>query len=115
MIDQIVDACRQPIGLDLHRRELRAKGRQTLTEALAEMLELRTLEVRRSSRYRCTAQSQGHCRGSQIKQREHHVQHGRKSGAVISKLKIGWNLAIVQHDRRRGVRPKSQAVPGTRN
>src|SRR6266576_2822331 len=39
VIDEIVDARRKPIRIDLHRRKLRAKGRQALSEGLAQMLE----------------------------------------------------------------------------
>jgi hypothetical protein len=59
MLDQIVDARRQPVGINLHRRELRAQGRQALAEALAEMLESRAFEVRHSSSDCRPAQSQG--------------------------------------------------------
>ena len=45
MIDHIVDERRQPISLNLHRGELRAQRRQTLAQTLAQMFELRVLEV----------------------------------------------------------------------
>src|SRR5205085_8106559 len=49
MLNQIVDARREAVGINLHGRELRAQCRQALAEALAEMLEFRAFEVRRSS------------------------------------------------------------------
>ena len=41
MIDKVVDARREPVGLDLHSCELRPQRRQAFAEALAEMLEAR--------------------------------------------------------------------------
>ena len=44
MIDKVVDARREPIGLDLHSCELRPQRRQAFAEELsAEMLEARIL------------------------------------------------------------------------
>ena len=60
MLDQIVDARREPVGINLHRRQLCAQGRQALAEALAKMLEFRVFEVRRRSSDRRSTQSQGH-------------------------------------------------------
>lgn len=40
VINQIVDACRESIGIDLHGRELRPQRGKALAEALAEVLEL---------------------------------------------------------------------------
>ena len=43
VIDEIVDARRKPVSVDLHRRKLCAKRRQALSEGLAQMLEARAL------------------------------------------------------------------------
>src|SRR5215216_7761605 len=111
MIDQIVDPRCQSVGLDLHSRELCAKSGQTLTEALAQMLKLRALEVRRRFRYCGSAQSQRDCGRSQVKQGKHHIQHHRKPAAVVSKLKLGFNVAIIEHNWRGSVAAKSHTVP----
>ena len=58
VIDEVVDARREPIGVDLHRRELRAQRRQALAEALAQMLEPGVLEMRRGRRDRGAAEAQ---------------------------------------------------------
>src|SRR5262245_13567578 len=45
MIDQIIDASGEPVRVDLHLGDLRAQGRETFAQALAEMLEARSVEV----------------------------------------------------------------------
>src|SRR5207302_8250527 len=114
MLDQIVDARRQSVGVNQHGRELRAESRQALAEALTEMLEFRVFEVRHSTSDCRSTQSEGHCCRPQIKEWQHHVEHGRKARGVIRKLKVGWDLALVQRNRRRGVGPKSQTFPRPR-
>jgi hypothetical protein len=59
--DHVVDAGRKAVGLDLHRRKLRAQRRQAFAEGLAEMLEARSLEMGRGRRGRCPAEAQRHC------------------------------------------------------
>ena len=41
MIDEIVDARRKPVGIDLHGRKLRAQRLQAFAKGLAEMIEAR--------------------------------------------------------------------------
>src|ERR1700730_8272589 len=57
VIDKIVNARRKPISVDLHRRKLRAKRRQALSEGLAQMLETSALEMSRGPRHRGPAKT----------------------------------------------------------
>src|SRR5713226_9580980 len=57
VIDEIVDARRKPVSVDLHRRKLRAKRRQALAEGLAQMLETSALEMSCSPRHRRPAKT----------------------------------------------------------
>ena len=57
MIDEIVDARRKPVSVNLHRRKLRAKRRQALAEGLAQMLETSALEMGRGPRHRGPAKA----------------------------------------------------------
>src|SRR6266850_7773107 len=57
VIDKIVDARRKPVSVDLHRRKLRAKRRQALSEALAQMLETSALEMNCSPCHRRPAKT----------------------------------------------------------
>ena len=57
VIDEIVDARRKSIRVDLHRGKLRAKRRQALSEGLAQMLEASALEMSRGPRHRGPAKA----------------------------------------------------------
>src|SRR5258705_7012117 len=57
VIDEIVDARRKPVSLDLHRRKLRAKRRQALSKGLAQMLEASPAEMRRGPGHRGPAKT----------------------------------------------------------
>jgi len=69
MIDEIVDARREPVGLDLHRRELRAQRLETLAEGLAQMIEARGLEVRGGVRHCGPAKAERNRRCAEVEQR----------------------------------------------
>src|SRR5215475_14462585 len=57
VIDEDVDASRKPSSINLHRRKLRAKCRQALSERLAQMLEASALEMSCGRRHRGTAET----------------------------------------------------------
>src|SRR5262249_40498998 len=57
VINEVIDACRQPVGLDLHRGELRSQGWQALPEALPEVLKTGSLEMRGSRGHGSAAQA----------------------------------------------------------
>ena len=115
MIDNVVDARREAIGVDLHRRKLRAQGRQALAEALPEMLEAGGFEMRHCSGHCGATEPERHRRCPQIEQRQHHLQHGLKAGAVVGELELRRYLAVLQRHRRGGVGTQPQTVPGARD
>ena len=58
MIDEIGDGRREPIGVDPHRRKLRAKRLQPFANRLAQMIETRIVEMTRAARDRSSAQTE---------------------------------------------------------
>src|SRR5215469_11817352 len=103
MVDRVVDARRETVGVDLHGRELGAQSRQALAEALAQMLEAGILKVHRRRRHRRAADAQRHGRGAEIEQWKHHLQHGLEARAVLRQLMLGPDLTVLDRHRGRGV------------
>src|SRR5258705_9546599 len=111
VIDEIVDARRKPVSVDLHGRELRAKRRQTLSEGLAEMLEASAVEMSRGPRHRGPAKTQRDRRCSEVEQRKHHLQHRLEAGAVVGQLETRLDLAILEDHRRGSVGAHPETIP----
>src|SRR6266700_6903536 len=115
VIDEIVDARRKPVSVDLHRRKLRAKRRQALAEGLAQMLETSALEMSCSPRHRRPAKTKRDRRCSEVEQWEHDLQHRLEAGAVVGQLETGCDLAILEDHRRGSVGTHPETIPWARD
>lgn len=115
VIDEIVDARRKPIRIDLHRRKLRAKGWQALSESLAEMLEASPVEMRRGPGRCGAAKAQRDRRRAEVEQRKHDLQHRFEAGAVVGQLQTGRDLAILEGHRRGSVGAHPETIPWAGN
>jgi hypothetical protein len=88
MIDDVVKACCEAIGINLHGRKLGAQCRQAFTETLSEVLEAGALKMRYSPCDRSTTEPERDGGCPQIKQGQHNLQHGLKARPVVRELEL---------------------------
>jgi hypothetical protein len=86
MIDQIIDAGGKPVCVDLHLGDLCAQGRETFAQALAEVLEARSVEVLCRGGNRSPTKAERNRCAAQIEKWQDDVHHGLKSRPIVSEL-----------------------------
>ena len=116
MTDGVVDARRKPIGLDLHRGELRAQRRERFAErGGAHVLEFGRAEMADRRRDDGAAEPERHGGLSEIEHWKNGVEHRRKAAAVFREPHLGRHDTAVEEHRRRCIAAQSESVPCARH